>query len=252
MPTLGAMLLQQVNQQHGQELARVAGRLGATQDNLLHLVLDPNFDPAGYDGLSEILLDLVKNPLPVASCYPTAEALFPIIADDANGQHGGSAPKQSFNAEGPFQTAVAGLVQAINQADQGGHDTVFRVEYGGHGFTLVVRKPGPQDAPHVELIETVANDAIIMPSLRHAPYTPGQVTTALTHMADSTMQTRKDGADVFGWSATDFWLAEKTGSDPVFPNVGFRWWSGALRPDALARWTANFATRLATLDAAKQ
>lgn len=252
MPTLGATLLQQVNQQHGLELARVAGRLGVSQDNLLHLVLDPNFDPAGYDGLPEILLDLVKNPLPVASCYPTAEALFPIIADATFGQHGGSAPKQPFNADGPFQNAVAGLVQAINQAVQGAHETVFRVEYGGHGFTLLVRKPGAQDAVHVELIETIANDAIILPSLRHAPYTPGQVTTALTQMADSTMQPRKTGAAVFGWSAADFWLAEQTGSDPVFPNVGFRWWSGALRPDALARWTEQFATRLAALDAAKK
>lgn len=252
MPTLGAMLLQQVNQQHGQELARVAARLGGTQDNLLHLVLDPNFDPAGYRDLPGFLLALVEDPLEVASCYPTAEALFPIIADDTHGQHGGSAPKQPFNAEGPFQSAVAGLVQAINLAVQGAHDTVFRVEYGGHGFTLVVRKPGPQDAVHVELIETIAHDAIILPSLRHAPYAPAQVTDGLMRMADSATQTRKDGAAVFGWSATDFWLAEQTGSDPVFPNVGFRWWSGALRPDALARWTANFATRLAAIDAAKQ
>ena len=65
------------------------------------------------------------------------------------------------------------------------------------------------------------------------------------------MPTRKQGATEMGWkSATDFWLAEQTGNDPVFPNIGMRWWSGALRHDAVQRWGALVAGRLPVLDGA--
>jgi hypothetical protein len=251
MPTLGQMVLERVTTQHGQKLAQAATKLGVHEDNLLHLVLDIHIDIQGFAEFPGHLVDLIEKPLPSASCYPMAEALFPVIADATNGQHGGSPLKKSFEAAGPFQLAVAGLVTAIRQAVQGGHDTVFRVEYGGHGFTLVARRPDPQGAPRIELIETIANLAMLLPSLRAAAMDPDAVTTGLTRMADDNIDIRKQGAGTFNWDAADFWLAEQTGSDPVFPNVAFRWWSGALRPDAVDRWTGQFASRLAVLAKAK-
>lgn len=243
MPTLGQLLMASVEAQYGKELDVVVKALTVPRENLLHLGLDPHFTPDGYVTDREMFMMVANSALDTASCYPTAETLYPIIAADV-AEHGGIESGDLFTEADKIRTAVTALVTAIRQAVAGGHATVFRVEYAAHGFTLVVRKPDEDAAAQVELIETVAHGAMITPSLGRPALAPETVVGALAGMADDAMATRKQAAGVLGWDAVDFWLAEKVDNDPVFPNIKFRWWSGALRPDAIARWTDMFAARL--------
>jgi len=112
---------------------------------------------------------------------------------------------------------------------------------------LVVRRPSADAAFQVELLETIANSAIIVPSLRRPAVTPDVVCTALTQMVDDDIANRRTGAATMSWDAKDFWLAEKVDKDPVFPDIRFSWWSGALRADAVQLWLAQVDTRLKLL-----
>jgi hypothetical protein len=66
-------------------------------------------------------------------------------------------------------------------------------------------------------------------------------------MVDDDVEKRRAGCAAMGWDARDFWLAEKVDKTPVFPQIRFSWWSGALRADAVQRWVDQFAARLQLL-----
>jgi hypothetical protein len=244
MPTFGEMVLAKIAELHAAQLSSAAKRLSTPEDTLLHVCLDPHFDLAGYLKEPDLFALVLKTVRDTASCYPTAEKLFPIIADGSTGGSGGLPSKTLYHDAQQVQTAVAGLVAAIRQGITSGQDRVYRVELAAHGFTLVVRRPSVDAEFQVELLETIANFAIIVPSLRKPPKTPDVVCTALTLMVDDDIAKRRTGADTMGWDARDFWLAEQVGKDPVFPDIRFSWWSGALRADAVQQWLQQFSTRL--------
>jgi hypothetical protein len=142
----------------------------------------------------------------------------------------------------PESCSVGCAPAALNQAVDSNQEAVFRVELAGHGFTLVVRR-ADDTTSNVDLIETIANLALITPSLHRQPLPPEKVFSALVGMVDNSTDVRRQSAKALDWDADDFWLGGKSGTDPVFPNIGFRWWSGSLRPDAVARWAALFRQR---------
>lgn len=244
MPTLGELVLAEVARQYGSKLSTVAKQFQVPEVNLLHLGLDPALTPDGYGDLRELFVGVVKHPLEAASCYPTARDLFPVIADGSGGASGGAPPKVRYTDAEQVRTAVNGLVTALRQAADNHQEVVFRVELAGHGFTLLVRPADPDGASKVELIETIANDSLIIPSLGRQPMSPAEVCAALVGMVGDRLESRRKSAKMLGWDADDFWLGEQTGKDPVFPNIEFRWWSGTLRSDAVGRWTEQFGQRL--------
>nr|WP_107054572.1 DUF4157 domain-containing protein [Streptomyces sp. NRRL S-350] len=258
---------------------------------LLDMVLDPAYGfEDTMDLAAEIGPDLLRrdilDPVNFASCYPTAEHLFPILSGvtSQQGESREALSRRAANeaaAQGPgndrditenaaaFRTAVAGLTNAIRSAAGQGGEAVFRIEFAGHGFTLVLRRPDPaQPALHIELIESLAHAASLDSSLKRPGMPVEAVCQALTQMADDDWQVRQQGAGTLGWNSHALFLhdAGQPGAPDYprssyprqanategeyFPRTKMKWWANPLHPDGVENWAAQGRDRLGRLEQA--
>lgn len=262
----------------------------ANRWKLADVLLDPAF--AFEDALAlaadignGMLRDNIRDPVTFASCYPTAQHLFPLLSGIA-AQPGetseqladraaqGAAAQGQSNAlaalpdANTFRAEVGRLVASMQGYAGAGNEAAFRVEFAGHGFTLVLRHPQPgQPGLHVELIESLAHSASMDDSLRQPGRDPNAVYQALQDMASDDHDTRVAGAGVFGWNADALFLhdAGQPGAPgyPVssypgqanaivgeyFPRTRMKWWANPLSPQAVTAWHAQAEARLARLEA---
>ncbi|MFF6908138.1 DUF4157 domain-containing protein [Streptomyces sp. NPDC012389] len=242
--TIGAGIAQGV-QPYATQLDELAAAIGTTRLNVLNALLDPAYDPMGAHGIAPEILDSnLKDPLEYASCFPTAHALFPVLTDPAAAlPTEGPNPQQAADVP-EFQAAVRTLTDALRHAWDHGVESVFRIEYAGHGFTLVIRKAGEGSA-HVELIESLAHAAGILPSLERPGRDIAAVTQALTMMASANTADRVAGAQELGWNAQALYLGDpQPGEQEHFPQTRMKWWAQPLSPQAGGNWTASFIQRL--------
>lgn len=242
--TIGANIGQGVSA-YAAQLDELAAAIGTTRVNVLNALLDPAYDPMGAHEIAPQILDSnLKEPLDYASCFPTAHALFPVLTDPAAAQ-----PAQGPNPEraadlAEFQAAVQTLTGALTNAWGNGTQSVFRIEYGGHGFTLVIRQTADGSA-HIELIESLAHAAGIIPSLEKPGMDFTTVIEALTRMSSPTVGDRVAGAHALGWNAHALYLGDpQPGEQEHFPETRMRWWSQPLSSVAGDNWAASFVQRL--------
>ncbi|WP_243867205.1 DUF4157 domain-containing protein [Actinophytocola oryzae] len=171
------------------------------------LVLDESFGGAYY--AEQILRQHY------ASCYPTAENLFPVLTD---GQQKAELGSFTFEPEdvvadmagqaGRFREVVGGLTRSIYVANSKGVETVFRVEFAGHGFLLVLRRDDPGGPMGIELLESLAHSASLDVSFRRPPREVKAVIRDLLDMADDDARIRSAAAGRFGWNADALFLHE--------------------------------------------
>ncbi|MFJ8623572.1 DUF4157 domain-containing protein [Kitasatospora sp. NPDC093550] len=256
---------------------------------LLDVVLDPAYGfEDTMDLADEIGPDLLRrdilNPVNFASCYPTAQHLFPVLsgvtaqqgesrealshraANEAMAQGPGNDRDVTENA-GAFRTAVAGLTNAIRSAEGHGAEAVFRIEFAGHGFTLVLRRPDPaQTALHIELIESLAHAASLDSSLKRPGMPVDAVCQALTQMADDDWQVRQQGAGTLGWNSHALFLHDagqpgtpgyprssypgqaNAAEGEYFPRTKMKWWANPLHPNGVENWAQQGRDRLGRLE----
>lgn len=262
----------------------------ANRWKLADVLLDPAF--AFEDALAlaadignGMLRDNIRDPVTFASCYPTAQHLFPLLSGIAAqpGETGeqladraatGAAAQGQSNAlaalpdANTFRAEVGRLVASMQGYQAAGNEGVFRVEFAGHGFTLVLRHPQPgQPGLHVELIESLAHAASMDASLRQPGRAPDAVHQALRDMASDDHDTRVAGAEVFGWNADALFLhdAGQPGQPgyPIssypgqanalvgeyFPRTRMKWWANPLSAQAVGDWRAQAESRLTRLEA---
>ncbi|WP_106973395.1 MULTISPECIES: DUF4157 domain-containing protein [Streptomyces] len=255
---------------------------------LMDVVLDPAY---GFDDTMDLAAEIgpellrrdILNPVNFASCYPTAQHLFPILsgvtagagesrealshraADGAEAGGPGNDREVTEDAAA-FRTAVNGLTSAIGSAASQGAEAVFRIEFAGHGFTLVLRRPNPAEPGlHIELIESLAHANSLDVSLRRPGMPVEDVCVALTQMADDDWQVREQGAGRLGWNSHALFLhnAGRPGTPeyPVssypgqdharegeyFPRTKMKWWANRLDPAGLENWAAQGRERLGRL-----
>lgn len=253
-----------------------AMRLKANDVNrrkLLSALLDPAFDLDGAIAFgTDYVVDNVKDPLGFASCFPTAEHLFPILA-------GVTPPNAAFCGRSndlamlpdadAFRAEVGRLVARLRAYEHAGTEAVCRIEFAGHGFTLVLRTAaaGPP-AMHIEVIESLAHSCAIHKSLRRRPLDFTDACDALVEMADDDYPTREEGAGFFGWNAEAIFLHDA--GDPedddyplssydgqvnaapgeYFPCTKMKWWCHPLAATAVRDWCDLAERRLASLERA--
>ncbi|WP_285664765.1 hypothetical protein [Actinorhabdospora filicis] len=262
----------------------------ANRWKLADVLLDPAF---AFDDALALAADIgngmlrenIRDPVTFASCYPTAQHLFPLLSGIAaqpgesseqlaNRAAGGAAVQGQSNGiaalpdANTFRAEVGRLVASMQGYAAAGNEAVFRVEFAGHGFTLVLRHPqAGQPGLHVELIESLAHSASMDDSLRQPGRDPGAVYQALQDMADDDHDTRVSGAEAFGWNADALFLhdAGQPGQAgyPIssypgqanaivgeyFPRTRMKWWANPLSPTAVGDWRTQAESRLTRLEA---
>lgn len=131
---------------------------------------------------------------------------------------------------------------------------MFRIEFAGHGFTLVLRRGSnePGGEFRFELIESLAHTAGIVDSLLgedSAPYPLATVTKAIRDMASARVGTRRAGAKKFGWNADAIYLGGPVKTEQErFPHTRLKWWESPLQEDmAMGRWLTEFNKRFSFL-----
>lgn len=223
--------------QYDAQVAELATAVGTTPQNVLNALLDPAYDPMGAHAIDAQILDMnLKDPIEYASCFPTAHALFPVLTDPPQ-----AAPTQGPNPEKAgsleeFQAAVQTLINAIQESWNARTQTVFRIEYAGHGFTLVIRQAGDGEF-HVELIESLAHAAGIIPSLERPAFELNHVLEALFLMAHPGVEDRVRGAGMLGWNAHALYLGDPSPTEQErFPETRMRWWRLPLSQTAGGNW----------------
>ncbi|WP_443062837.1 eCIS core domain-containing protein [Streptomyces sp. NBC_00441] len=231
--------------QYGTQIGELAARIGTTSENVINALLDPAYDPMGaHDIAPEILDSNLKDPIEYAACFPTAHDLFPVLTDPAvNPARQGPNPERAADIQ-EFQAAVRTLTGSIQEAWSEGLQSVFRIEYAGHGFTLVIRIAEDQQ-PHIELIESLAHAAGITTSLSNAPgMTVEHVLEALTAMSSGDVTERVRGAGLLGWNAHALYLGDPQPTEQErFPQTRMKWWRQPLSPQAGDNWHAQFVLR---------
>jgi hypothetical protein len=212
--------------------------------NIWDLLLDPPYDLSNAISSKVVSTNIGKS-LDVASCYPTAEFLFPVLT--------GAAPQittgrnlDAYPSVAEFQTEVTALTNLIESNRAANREVVYRIEYAGHGFILVGRDSGNGYA--IELLESTASITTISMALTYPARTPGVVTQALQDMGSAVKDTRLAGALVMGWSGGDLFLGDQVlASDPVFPGVKMKWWAAPLAVDWRTRWGQQIIARYQVL-----
>ena len=108
-----------------------------------------------------------------------------------------------------------------DQAVAAAADGVYRIEFAGHGFTIVLRNGGT--GFQAELIESLAHSAPITRSLPSPPATPAVVIQCLQDMSGDNIATRVAGAGRMGWNAHALYLGQDAqhGGRIDFPQVRF-------------------------------
>jgi hypothetical protein len=223
MPTIGQAIIANFNTGLALPIANLAVALHTNVTSLAGILLDPAYDVQGSLNHGTLAADLL-NPLDYASCYPTAEHLFPVLtlAGQAVGQ---GANLDTYPSWGAFRTQVAGLVNQMQTAVAAAADGVYRIEFAGHGFTIVLRNGGT--GFQAELIQ------------------------CLQDMSADNIATRVAGAGQMGWNAHALYLGQDAqhGGRIDFPQVRFKWWATNLSPNWGAQWGAQFQTRFNVLAA---
>lgn len=191
----------------------------------------------------------VQDPLNFASCYPTAEHLFPLLTQSV--RDGGvlrqGANRDTYASGAAFRQQVEVLIGVMQSAEASNTPYVFRIEYAGHGFTLISTLGGAGNAYQFELIESLAHSSAIADLLMRADriFTPAQVRQNLRQMADDNTDTRIAGAAAMGWNANALYL----GRDPThgnhvdFPQVRMKWWAAKLSQQWRNRWATQVQDR---------
>ena len=247
MPTIGQAIIANFNTGLALPIANLTAALHTNVTSLAGILLDPAYDVQGSLNHGTLAADLL-NPLDYASCYPTAEHLFPVLtlAGQAVGQ---GANLDTYPSWGAFRTQVAGLVNQMQTAVAAAADGVYRIEFAGHGFTIVLRNGGT--GFQAELIESLAHSAPITRSLPFPPMTPNVVIQCLQDMSADNIATRVAGAGQMGWNAHALYLGQDAqhGGRIDFPQVRFKWWATNLSPNGGAQWGAQFQTRFNVLAA---
>ncbi|MEV0650980.1 hypothetical protein AB0I28_37585 [Phytomonospora sp. NPDC050363] len=240
---------------------------------LMSALLDPAFDLAGAIGIGDqYVVSSVKDPLGFASCFPTAEHLFPVLA-------GVNAPNAAFCGQSnalmalpdgtTFRAEVGRLIARIQAYELAGTEVVCRVEFAGHGFILVLRHPVAGQAPmQIELIESLAHSSAIHDCLQNDPFDTGEACTSLQRMASERYRTRKRGARFFGWRAKAIFLHDAGDPDEedyplssydgeanaangeYFPCTKMKWWCHPLAGNGLQTWWTMAENRLTALETA--
>lgn len=241
MPTLGAQLHNHLTATYGLRVQAIANRFHTSTTNVYDTLLDPAYDPIGAWHAGTFPLD-VTDPLNFASCYPTAETLFPVLTGPGAQVFTGANPVANYNDANALRADLANLIAGMQQAIANHQDVVYRIELAGHGFTLVIRNGG---AGHeVELIECLAHATSLTVSLDFPTRTVAATIQALQDMFSDNLVTRTAGAAFMGWRAQGIYLGPPYNADPVFPNIKFRWWAGLLDAGAGQRWTQQLEQRL--------
>jgi hypothetical protein len=218
--------------------------------NLVDVLLDPAYDPRGAVAINQQVFESnLENPLDFASCYPTAEALFPLLSQSV--REGGvlyqGANRNTYGSGADFRQQVELLVGAMTRAEGSDTEYVFRIEFAGHGFTLIGTPGGAGGAYQFELIESLAHTAAIGASLvrQNRIFTPAAAYQNLRDMADDNVDTRVAGAAAMGWNGNMLYL----GRDPNnaghvdFPAVRMKWWASKLSREWGTRWGAQIRDR---------
>ncbi|MYW07290.1 hypothetical protein GT034_02855 [Streptomyces sp. SID2563] len=231
--------------QYGAQIGELAAAVGTSSENVINALLDPAYDPMGAHGIAPEILDSnLKDPIEYAACFPTAHDLFPVLTDPAvNPPRQGPNPERAADVQ-EFQAAVRTLTDSIREAWSEGLQSVFRIEYAGHGFTLVIRI-AEDGQPHIELIESLAHAAGITTSLSNAPgMTVEHVLEALTAMSSDAVAERVRGAHMLGWNAHALYLGDPQPTEQErFPQTRMKWWRQPLSPQAGDNWFAQFKLR---------
>src|SRR5207248_3313452 len=145
---------------------------------------------------------------------------------------------------GEFQAAVETLINAIQESWNARTPAVFRIEYAGHGFTLVIRQAPGDGQFHVELIESLAHAAGIIPSLERPAFDLNHVLRALFLMAHPGVEDRVTGAGMLGWNAHALYLGNPSPTEQErFPETRMRWWRLPLSESAGGNWFNQFKLR---------
>jgi hypothetical protein len=247
MPTIGQTIAQDLNHRCALPIANLAAGLHTDVLSLAGILLDPAYDLGGSMNAGTLNADLA-NPLNYASCYPTAEHLFPVLAQAGQPvAHG--ANLNNYPSGNALRAQVAGLVNQMQTANGAGADGVYRIEFAGHGFTIVMRTAGA--GMQAELIESLAHSAPITRSLGFGPAAPAAVIQNLQDMASDDLNTRVAGAASMGWNAHALYLGQdpQHGGHIDFPAVRFKWWATNLSPNWAAQWGVIFQTRFNLLAA---
>ncbi len=246
MPTLGQQLEQQLNN-FTARMQTQADRFGTNMVNISDALLDPAYNLQGAWQFGTFKAN-VLDPLSFASCYPTAQALFPVLTGPGAAHAKGTNPLGRYNDANALRTELASLIAEMRGAVTSRRDAVFRIELAGHGFTLVFRND-ESGQYQVELIECLAHCSSLTKSLTFAPREVDAVGQALHQMFSDDLNTRVAGALYFNWNATALYLGMPYNADPVFPNIIFRWWAAPLDAGWRDRWMQQFTTRLTFLEA---
>lgn len=246
MPTLGKQLEQALNG-YAPRMQTQANRFGTNLVNISDVLLDPAYNLQGAWNHGTFRAN-VTDPLSFASCYPTAQALFPVLVGGGANPLNGSNPQGRYSDANALRAELANLVGRMRQAATARGDVVFRIELAGHGFTLVFRndESGQYQA---ELIECLAHATSLTRSLTFDPKPVDGVIQALQAIFSDDINARTAGAAYFGWNATGLYLGAQYNADPVFPNIIFRWWSANLDAGWGTRWLQQFVNRLTFLEA---
>lgn len=226
---------------YNQNIVALAHEFGIETTNLISALIDPAFNLEGAIAHQTISEDL-KNPLNFASCFRTAETLHPLVGQEAVDRGG---------IDGKYQTGAAlrddvnALIAAMDTAANNRTPVIFRITFGGHGFSIA-GTADPDQAYRFELIESFAGVHAIHQSLQAGRvFTLEQIRTNLRNMASDTIGDRRLGANAMGWDANNMFLGEdpKQNNRIDFPDIEFKWWSRALYNDYSTRWMAQFKQR---------
>lgn len=260
-----------VGNRYSAQFVALADAIGANPVNLMNALLDPAYDVRGAGALDDdlgvdMLTPAIQNPITgFAACYPTARHLYPILSRvnlqpgetrDALASRaetaGGSGQNLDVHPSGDsFRAEVERLIAAMENARGNNAEAVFRIEFAGHGFTLLLRQ-APDGGAHMELIESLAHGASLDRSLNMPGFAVDNVYQYLRNMAADDFDTRRTGALGLGWNAAALFLHDPGNpGDPdyprdaegghanegeYFPRTRMKWWCNFLRPDALAVW----------------
>jgi hypothetical protein len=232
-----------------QPFAKLAAALGADPVSLTCVLLDPQYDLKGAVK-SGTFRDNLKLPSTFASCYPTAKALFPVLTGKQEEEAVKGTNPETFKNGDELRAEITRLASLMRTEAIRGRQAVYRIEFAGHGFTLVARrKPNTDPATkqwQMELIESLAGRPDTTPdqpgfggitrSLTRPPLDPDAVIGYLHDMGSDKLEERIRGASEMGWNAQAIYLGTER-------KLTFNWWAQEYTTQAGPSWTNLFKER---------